>query len=200
MKLSEVASYLLSVRSYQAPRVLHEKLGQEGYLKAFSRRWIQADESGYINVSSNPGVREEMQETIDADTEFKKEIAPVLNESFPASWRSFIGESPDMRRVELTELGAPNALSSGQPPSPVANVSAPTSLSPASPGTRLNDASIGDEVTVAEDGNTYTARVQSKGTDGNYKLTFGGNTKPTRDTFKPDELKVTAKAPAVAKQ
>lgn len=174
MKLSEIARILIASRSsFVAPRVLQEKLGQAGYSEALRIGWIAPErESGSIQISSRQDVRRAMTEAAKQDTT----VAPkmdVVNEGLPA--RTFFGETTSV--VNLTNVE----------PKPGAPVAAGTP--------NQKPAGIGDQVTVSEAGQTYTARVASLNPDGSMKLSFSGQ-KPVRDTYKQNEIKVTATVPS----
>jgi len=53
------------------------------------------------------------------------------------------------------------------------------------------DPDVGDEVVVADQGKTYQASVSGRNADGSFKLSFSGADKPTRDSYRKEEMRVT---------
>lgn len=187
MKTAEIARVLLATPSLVAPRVLQEKLGQAGYSEAIRRRWINADPElgGALQVSPRADHREAMREA--AKENAPAPVAAPAATGLPA--RTFFGE---MGSIVNLDVKPPAPTPSASPASPAAR--------PGAPGTPGADkgADVGDQVSVAEGGTTYTARVSAKNTDGTLKLSFAGQ-KPARDTYKSNEVRVTGTVPAVVK-
>jgi hypothetical protein len=169
MNLTPVARALLASPSFANPRVLHEQLGGEAYREALRLGWLQPEpETGAVTVSTRLDHHRAMQEaaTLTAD---ERQAAATTDTAMADPTRGFYGEQTVTPTLVMREAVDPT----NDPEKP---------------------AEIGDQVTVAEGGQTYQARVQAKNQDGTVKLSFGA-TKPNRDVFKPEEVRVVGRAP-----
>lgn len=206
MKTSEIASVILSGPAMIYPRVLAEKLGQEGYSEALRSRWVTVDtETGFLRVSQHPQCREAMENAA------KEITAAPVTESLALPGHEFFGLAQESRELDILDEGVVWGVEKNGKftPSKSNNKVAAEAEAKAAGGKAAwrdvekpvaedqNQADIGDQVTVAEGGVAYSARVQAKNPDGSVKLTFTGQ-KPARDVFKPNEIKLTAKQPAPA--
>lgn len=172
MTTADIARTLLASTSLVAAPQLREKLGQAGYTEALRRCWISGEpETGLIQITR----RNDRLEAMRAEAK----AAPVAESvAVGVPGRTYFGEAAP---VPINLVARPPETSPTAPP--VGNPGN-SSTSPGAPG-----ANIGDQVTVAENGQTYSARIQAKQPDGKFKLSFGG-TKPTRDVYSSNEMKV----------
>lgn len=170
MTTADIARTLLASPALVAARVLQEKLGQAGYTEALRACWIAGEpETGLIQISRRADRVEAMRAAA--------KTAPVAEAvAVGVPGRTYFGEA------------TPTPISLVARP-PEASPVAPPAGNPSNPTTTPPGANIGDQVTVAENGQTYSARIQAKQPDGKFKLSFGG-TRPARDVYASNELKV----------
>ncbi len=182
-----IARVLLASTPIVAPPVLQEKLGQRAYSEALRLGWIAPDtELSCLRVSSRGDHRAAM---LEAAKPTEAERLAEANAPAPAAVdaaRRFYGAPPVAMHFTIVEDAPAPAVVPGV---------APAGAPPVGAAPKSDDPAVGDQVTVAEGGQTYTARVQALNTDGSVKLTFSG-AKPPRSDFKANEIKVTGKGPA----
>lgn len=170
MTTAEIARVLLESPSLVAARVLQGKLGQAGYTEALRNNWIAGEpETGLIQITRRPDRLDAMRK-VSATAPVGESVATGV------PGRTYFGEA------------TPTPINLVARPPGTNPVTAPAG-NPTNPTTAPAGANIGDQVTVAENGQTYTAKVQSKQPDGKFKLSFGG-TRPARDVYASNELKI----------
>lgn len=174
MNITLIARTLLASPSLSNPRVIHEKLGRENYSEALRLGWLVPEhETGAVSISPRLDHRRAMQEAAAPSEDEKRQTLTEGQAVQPESAnRNFYGEATVVTNLVVTEALEP----ANDPEKP---------------------AEIGDQVTVADNGQTYQARVQAKNNDGTLKLSFG-NIKPSRDTFKANELRVVSRTQATS--
>ncbi len=172
MTTADIARTLLASTSLVAAPQLREKLGQAGYTEALRRCWIAGEpETGLIQITR----RNDRLEAMRAEAK-SAPLPEAVAVGVPG--RTYFGEAAPM---PINLVARPAEVSPTAPP-----VGNPSS---SNPSTTPPGANIGDQVTVAENGQTYSARIQAKQPDGKFKLSFGG-TKPTRDVYASNEMQV----------
>ena len=170
MTTADIARTLLASSSLVAAPSLREKLGQAGYTEALRRCWISGEpETGLVQITR----RNDRLEAMRAEAKIPQ-VAEAAVTGVPG--RTYFGEAAP---VPINLVARPAEVSPTAPP--VGN--------PTNPTTDPKGANVGDQVTVAENGQTYSARIQAKQSDGKFKLSFGG-TKPTRDVYASNEMQV----------
>ncbi len=167
---TSIARALLASTSVVNPRVLQEKLGCEGYSEALRLGWLvpELELGGVVSVSTRGDHRRAMESAAALTDAEKVQLAEAAPAPASAS-RGFYGESVVSATLVMKEATDAGVVDNDK------------------------EAEIGDQVTVAEGGQSYSARVQAKNPDGTMKLSFGG-TKPNRDVFKTAEIRVTSRA------
>lgn len=177
MTTADIARTLLASPALVAARVLQEKLGQAGYTEAIRRCWIAGEpDTGLIQVTRRNDRLEAMRAL--AQTAPLGETVAV---GVPG--RTYFGEA------------APTPINLVARPPEASPVAPPVGNPPNASTTPAGGANIGDQVTVAENGQTYSARIQAKEADGKFKLSFGG-TRPGRDVYASNEIQVVGKPAA----
>lgn len=220
MTLQAIALHLIPLRGRALNQAsLREALGYDNLREALRRRWLQADEQGFLTVATMGNPSAELESLSAQGIEALRATLPPT----VSKWANYFSgktlldgkaalafQIPDAnsRQRFIQETGA-KALEDGTcalPEGQEAAAQAPVAwraFMPAQEAQVDPAPGIGDEVVVAEGGKTYTAAVQAKNPDGTYKLSFGPTGRPGRDAFKPTELRVTKRGtptPAAAPQ
>lgn len=192
MNHNEIAKSLLAYRnstSLMMPGPLAAEIGSEAVQEAFRLGWLQPDmESGYIQLTTEATRLHQMRELaeqpgVDKGTPPAMEaVSPgrafAMNHAGRRLHESYLGYSGSS-----TSGGAPG---SGQPANPPAATQQPPNATMNRPG---SDYMVGEDVLVAEEGKSYSAKVQSKNADGTYKLSFGPNRPAQQDRlFRKEEM------------
>jgi hypothetical protein len=181
MNTQEIANALWT-RRQQNPIVmqgeLQAQLGGEGFAEAVANRWVVPDyDTGGLTVTLNAAQAQSLEAAAKATHE-------SVSESHDLALRH---SGRTLMEINAPGLG-PNSGGAAMPRPPA----------PATPTTPITQQTkrpqIGDDVMVAEQGKSFTGKVQTMKPDGRYVLSFG-NTKPPMDRdYGPDELRMVAAA------
>lgn len=184
MNTQEIAQALWT-RRQQNPIVmqgeLQAQLGGEGFAEAVANRWVVPDyDTGGLTVTLNAAQAQSLQQA-----------ATPTNESVdPAHAVAQHHASRPLYELNYPGTGHDGGSSGARSPRPAAPVSPTTPSSPQ----RSTPPQIGDDVLVAEEGQSYTGKVQQLKPDGRYTLSFG-STKPAKlRDYGPDELRMVGAA------
>jgi hypothetical protein len=188
MTTKQLAAKLIEYRTTTSliiPGRLMGDVGNDAMKEALDRRWIEADtDSGFLRLSMNQGVIEEIQKVAEAKcADCKCDPCECCG-----TCHKHPCECPkceDVRRRftdghvhrHLHEYVTPPAYGSGQGERPGTG----PVLQPNPDTSRSRDLMVGQDVTVAPPGGkSYAAKVAEKLRDGTYRLSFGAE-RPTDD-------------------
>lgn len=190
MSTQQIAQFMIERRSRSMPIVTSGEvlgaIGSDGLQEALTRRWIvPSPETGLLQVNTDLARVSEMV-TAAGITESVPQIVENASTAFATSHA----------HRPLMEIAAPgtgkpaptlsNATTASTPTAPTAPT-APTSA----PRTPSSDLNIGADVTIAEEGKTYTGKVAGRTADGRYRVSFGAAGKPpVNREYTPDEMQV----------
>jgi len=154
-------------------------IGSEGMHEALDRRWLVADDSGYLLLNQHGGKLAELEEACRCP----QCQQCVCEHGTPAAEETPAGMPTSMREAFAAYgVARPSVSSAPTMTLPRQQTQSPTSPTPKSP-------EIGDDAMVVEDGKTFTGKVAGIGHDGRYRLSFGSE-KPRMDReYGPNELR-----------
>jgi hypothetical protein len=194
MTTNQIAAKILEFRRASGllmPGKLHADIGPDAIGEALNRRWIIADEdTGYLMITTEQTRIAEMQE-----------LAATVEEDKGAEKAGSTQESVGPRDFALNHaqrrLHEAAAYGSGQPAAPAqaatpatpatSQVSATSNPSPTS--NPSNSAlQVGEDVTIAEEGKAYQAKVKAVNSDGTYELSFGTQRPVTQRPYRKEEV------------
>jgi len=187
MTPNELAAKILNYRRASGlvmPGALTADIGPDAVGEALNRGWITPDtETGYLMITTEQTRIHEMQE-----------LAADVPEEKPAEKAEGQAESIDPRDVALQHasrrLNEVAAYGSGQaaaPPQPATPATTPQSTNP-TPAADNQKLVVGEDVTVAEEGKAYQAKVKAVRDDGTYELSFGTEKPAVARAYRPEEL------------
>jgi hypothetical protein len=164
---------------------MQSTLGSDGMAEALRIGWLTPDmDSGFLTVSSDMGRVEQMQ------------ALAHPQESAPSQVHNLM--EAHQKRLRLVELNAPmtgRPLGNAQQTAPAAPPPGQmvTSQRPGEGKPTDKQPQIGDSVMVAQEDETYQAKVQALA-NGKYKLTFGPKKPPQERDYEASELRLVTKA------
>ncbi len=164
---------------------MQSTLGSDGMAEALRIGWLTPDmDSGFLTVSSDMGRVEQMQ------------ALAHPQESAPSQVHNLL--EAHQKRLRLVELNAPmtgRPLGSTHQTAPAAPPPGQmvTSQRPGEGKPTDKQPQIGDSVMVAQEDETYQAKVQALA-NGKYKLTFGPKRPPQERDYEASELRLVTKA------
>ena len=175
MNTQEIAQALWT-RRQQNPIVmqgeLQAQLGGEGFAEAVANRWVVPDyDTGGLTVTLNAAQAQSLQQAAQQES-----VDPAHNTALSHASRP------------LQELNYPGTGHDGGARMP--RPAAPTSPTPK----QAAPPQIGDDVMVAEEGQSYTGKVQTVKPDGRYTLSFGNTKPPKMRDYSPEELRMVGAA------
>lgn len=195
MSTQKIAQFMIERRGRSMPVVttgdVLSNIGSEGLQEALTRRWlVPSQDTGLLQINTDLVRVSEMQEAAGTpDAEAK--IAESSSASFVLEHAS---------RTPIFEISAPGtgrpgptlARATPTAPPPPAAPAAPAAPSPAagpSSNGQAGNYGIGSDVTVAEDGRSYTGKIAARTPEGRYRVSFGAGSKPpvSRD-YNPNEM------------
>lgn len=173
----EIASTLLERRSRLThiimPGDILGQLGPEGVQEALRRTWLESGyDTGALKVTGNMGLIADMERI----AELTEGVCPRCNNTTCKCTPEPSADVTNGRRFALEHSNRLNeiaAFGTGQTDKPVAPIT-PASR-PDIEANRSEDHFVGEDVIIAEEGKAYPGKVQSKNSDGTYKLSFGPN-------------------------
>ncbi len=196
------------------PGELQSDIGAEAMQEALNNRWIVPDvETGFLHVTTDFGTLAEIrklaeeQEIIEAEARAKGAPAPIQESvvettGYPWQTHAFhesLGTHMQ-RRHSISEIAAPGTGNAAPPPStssrPVTPMAPASHAPPPSPSNPSSGADIGDDVMVTENGKTFTGKIHSRDSGGNYQLTFGDQKPMANRPYKSNEVRLVQKAVA----
>jgi hypothetical protein len=188
MTPNELAAKILNYRRASGlvmPGALTTDIGSEAVGEALNRGWITPDsETGYLMITTEQTRIHEMQE-----------LAANVPEEKPAEEAESQAESIDPRDFALQHASrrlneATAAYGSGQPAAPAQAPTPATVPQTSAPAPAADNAKliVGEDVTVAEEGKAYQAKVKAVRDDGTYELSFGAEKPAVQRAYRPEEL------------
>jgi hypothetical protein len=180
MTTQEIAQALWT-RRQQNPIVmqgeLQAQLGGEGFAEAVANRWVVPDfDTGGLTVTLNAAQAQDLQQAA-----VKTEAVDTAHDAAQAH------ANRQLMELNIPGIGAGSGGSTMPNPPRPSTPTAPKMSQTKSP-------QIGDDVMVAEQGKSFTGKVQSVRPDGRYILSFG-NTKPAKARdYTANELRPVANA------
>ncbi len=201
MSTQKIAQFMIERRGRSMPVVttgdVLSNIGSEGLQEALTRRWlVPSHDTGLLQINTDLARVTEMQEaagTPDAVAQVAESVSapfvlehagrtPIFEISAPGTGRP----GPTLARATPTTPPPPAA-----PPAPAAPA-APAAPSPAagpSSNGQAGEYGIGSNVTVAEDGRSYTGKIAARTPEGRYRLSFGAGSKPpVSREYSPNEM------------
>lgn len=192
MSTQQIAQFMIERRSRSMPIVTSGEvlgaIGSDGLQEALTRRWIvPSPDTGLLQINTDLARVSEMVMAAGVT-----ESAPQIVENASTVFATAHAQRPLME-IAAPGTGKPGpALSSAPAPStPTAPVApaAPTSSAPKSVPSA--DLGVGTDVTIAEEGKTYTGKVAGRSADGRYRVSFGAAGKPpVNREYTSDEMQV----------
>lgn len=193
--IQTIARFVQERRRRASPVVMNgeviEAIGADGLQSALEHRWLVPDpESGFLQVTAESTRVAEIEEVA---------ATPAVEESTTASsdaLATLVMEHAGRSYGNLSEVGAPGTGKPGPGYTPTAPAASAPVVPPAAPTPTTaprTSAGIGDDVTVAEEGRSYTGKVSSRDpATGQMRISFGPDQRPTVDrAYRDDEVQRT---------
>jgi len=192
MTTNQIAAKILEFRRSSGllmPGKLHSDIGSEAVGEALNRRWIIADEdTGYLMITTEQTRIREMQELAAKVEEEKPE--PAQESVGP---RDFALNHAQRRLHETAAYGSGQPAAPAQPATPATNPPSPSTTPRPSPTSNTDNGvlRVGEDVTIAEEGKAYQAKVKAVNSDGTYELSFGSQRPVTQRPYRQEEVQRT---------
>lgn len=198
MSTQKIAQFMVERRSRAVPVVttgeVLSDIGSEGLQEALTRRWlVVSPDMGLLQINTDMA---RVQEMVEAAGTPDKVVPTNECESTGYSVAHALGHTQRINEGWLHEIGAPGTGKPGPTmgaPTPTAPI-APPAPRPSGAIEQSAEPTVGADVTVVEDGKTYTGKVAARSPRGQYKLSFDANNRPpvTRE-YAPDEMQLSGR-------
>jgi hypothetical protein len=189
MSTQKIAQFVLE-RSRRAVPLIQtgealQAIGSDGLKEALDKRWLVTDHDSYWlrttldhtrlqevhAAAATPDAEAQVHESQTARIVLEHANRPVFEISAPGT-------------------GKPGPALTSAPAAPPTPTSPPASQQPMGSGAPAKTLGIGSDVTVAENGRSYTGKVSGRTPEGRYRLNFGGERPASVRDYAPDEMQV----------